>query len=71
MRGLAKKNIGTQVHYIPVNRQPYYRQIYGDVSLPGANLFYDKTLSLPLHSGMSSTDVDGVIEALKGALDNE
>jgi tetratricopeptide (TPR) repeat protein len=37
MRAMATEGIGTQVHYIPVHRQPYYRNLYGDLALPGAD----------------------------------
>ena len=36
MTALKSRGIGTQVHYIPLHRQPYYRDRYGDVSIPGA-----------------------------------
>ena len=29
MEELKKKNIGTQVHYIPVHTQPYYQKNFG------------------------------------------
>lgn len=68
MRALRQNGIGTQVHYIPVHRQPYYRRIYGHIELPGADAYYAKTLSLPLFPGMSDADVDRVVGALAGVL---
>jgi dTDP-4-amino-4,6-dideoxygalactose transaminase len=65
MRGMAADGIGTQVHYIPVHRQPYYAQRYGTALLPGADAHYASTLTLPLHPGMSELDVERVVEALK------
>lgn len=64
MRALAASGIGTQVHYIPVNRQPYYRRLYGQTPLPGADAFYAACLSLPLFVGMSEVDVARVADAL-------
>src|SRR5207253_757520 len=46
MAALAAEGIGTQVHYIPVHRQPYYRRCYGEIVLPGANAFYARCLSI-------------------------
>lgn len=40
MRRLHARGIGTQVHYIPLHRQPYYRRRYGRIELPGAEAFY-------------------------------
>ncbi len=58
MRALAARGIGTQVHYLPVHRQPYYRARYGEIPLPGADRYYERCLSLPLHAGMTEDDVD-------------
>jgi len=65
IRALSDRGIGTQVHYIPVHRQPYYKALYGDLYLPGADAFYRRTLSLPLFSGMTEADVVRVVTALK------
>jgi dTDP-4-amino-4,6-dideoxygalactose transaminase len=64
MRDLRSRGVGSQVHYIPVPRQPYYRHRYGDSALPGADAYYRRTLSLPYFVGMTTVDVDRVIEAL-------
>jgi UDP-4-amino-4,6-dideoxy-N-acetyl-beta-L-altrosamine transaminase len=61
---LKAKGVGTQVHYIPVNRQPYYVNRYGPLDLPGANAWYEACLSLPLYPGMADEDVDRVVAAL-------
>lgn len=65
---LRAKGVGTQVHYIPVHRQPYYRARYGELTLPGAEAWYDRCLSLPLYPGMADEDVGRVVEALKKVL---
>lgn len=64
MRALADRGIGTQVHYLPVNRQPYYRARYGETTLPGADAYYARCLSLPLYAAMTEADVDRVAETL-------
>ena len=69
MRGLRARGIGTQVHYIPVHTQPYYRNRYGDITLPGADAYYRRALSLPLHPSMSDDDVIRVVEALADVLE--
>jgi UDP-4-amino-4,6-dideoxy-N-acetyl-beta-L-altrosamine transaminase len=69
MRGLRARGIGTQVHYIPVHTQPYYRSRYGDIALPGADAYYRRALSLPLHPSMSDDDVIRVVQALAGVLE--
>ena len=65
---LKARGVGSQVHYIPVHRQPYYRGRYGELSLPGAEAWYARCLSLPLYPGMADSDVEKVASALKDAL---
>ena len=65
MRALMAKGIGSQVHYIPLYRQPYYRRRYGDLRLPGAEAYYDRCLSLPLFPDMTEKDVNRVVTALR------
>ncbi len=68
MDGLKKENIGSQVHYIPVHKQPYYVERYGEISLPGADQYYKRTLSLPLFPGMQNEGVVRVVETMRKIL---
>ncbi len=68
MRELATAGIGTQVHYTPVYRQPHYEDRNGRQRLDGAERYYARTLSLPLHAGMTDADVDRVVAALAAAI---
>jgi UDP-4-amino-4,6-dideoxy-N-acetyl-beta-L-altrosamine transaminase len=65
---LKARGVGSQVHYIPVHRQPYYRDRYGELHLPGAEAWYAACLSLPLYPGMGEGEVDRVVEALAAAV---
>ena len=66
MQELREKGVGTQVLYIPVYLQPWYRRIYGYASgkCPNAERFYARALSLPLYPAMSDKDVGKVIGAV-------
>ncbi|MGE0734855.1 MAG: UDP-4-amino-4,6-dideoxy-N-acetyl-beta-L-altrosamine transaminase [Alphaproteobacteria bacterium] len=68
MRRLRATGIGTQVHYIPVHRQPYYRRRYGALALPDADAYYARCLSLPLYPAMTDADAARVAAALAAAL---
>ena len=68
MRRLAEDGIGSQVHYIPVHRQPYYAARYPELALPGADAYYARCLSLPLFAAMTEDDVARVAAALAAAL---
>lgn len=58
MTQLRQKGIGTQVLYIPVHLQPWYRRNFGYAlgKCPVAESYYSRALSLPLFPAM--TDVD-------------
>ena len=66
MNFLREKGIGSQVLYIPVYLQPWYRRTYGyDIGkCPVAERLYSKSLSLPLHPGLSRQDVNKIISAV-------
>jgi dTDP-4-amino-4,6-dideoxygalactose transaminase len=68
MNGLKREGVGTQVLYIPVHLQPWYRRTYGygPGKCPQAEAYYQRALSLPLYPSMSDADVDRVITALRG-----
>jgi dTDP-4-amino-4,6-dideoxygalactose transaminase len=65
MTALRAGGIGTQVHYIPVYRQPYYRGRYGELTLAGAEAYYARCLSIPLFPSMSDREVEHVANALR------
>jgi perosamine synthetase len=68
MMELREQGIGTQVLYIPVHLQPWYRQTYGYAygKCPVAETYYTRALSLPLYPSMSDDEVGQVIASVKG-----
>ena len=68
MEGLKSRGVGSQVHYVPVPDQPYYRAVYGQADIPGARRYYDRCLSLPLYPTMADQDVQRVVDALAEVL---
>ena len=67
MAELRADGVGTQVLYIPVHLQPWYRRTfgYGPEKCPVAEAFYSRALSLPLFPTMTDADVARVIEAVR------
>jgi dTDP-4-amino-4,6-dideoxygalactose transaminase len=67
MKQLLDVGVGTQVHYIPVHMQPYYRKKYGygAGNCPVAEAYYEKCLSLPLFPAMTDREVNLVIDEAK------
>lgn len=68
MKKLYDKKIKTQVHYIPVHSQPYYKKRYGLRQLRGSNKYFNKTLSLPLHTKMQSSDVNYIVDQIRAII---
>ena len=56
MAELADKSIGTQVHYIPLYRQPFYREDYSTGVFDGAETYLQKTFSIPMYYGLKDND---------------
>ena len=62
---LRLNNIGVNVHYIPVHTQPFFYQFgfrLGD--FPNTEAYYNKAISIPIHSDMSVNQQDLVINTL-------
>jgi len=68
MRKLSDLGVGTQVHYIPVHKQPYYQMRYGKFTLRGCEAYYSRCLSLPLWPDMTLAEVDFVVSTLADIL---
>lgn len=67
MRSLAAAGIGTQVHYIPLLHHPLHaRRCPDEVGRPrpGADHYYDRTLSLPLYPALTLDDASQVVGEL-------
>ncbi|EQK42306.1 UDP-4-keto-6-deoxy-N-acetylglucosamine 4-aminotransferase [[Clostridium] bifermentans ATCC 638] len=67
---LIAENIGVNIHYIPVYKHPYYKEIgYEDVICENAETLYNSSITLPLHVNMDESDINDVVNALKDVLD--
>jgi len=65
-KALRKKNIGVNLHYIPVHTQPYYQTFgfkWGD--FPNAETYYKRAISLPIFPSLSKDDQYYVIDTVK------
>jgi UDP-4-amino-4,6-dideoxy-N-acetyl-beta-L-altrosamine transaminase len=68
MARLAAVGVGSQVHYIPVHTQPWYRETYGTLTgqCPEAERYFESCLSLPLYPALTDADVARVVTAVRG-----
>jgi dTDP-4-amino-4,6-dideoxygalactose transaminase len=70
IQALSQRGIGTSVHFIPLHRQPYWRDTY-DLSparFPVAEDSFERMVTLPLYTKMSDADQDRVIQAVRELL---
>jgi dTDP-4-amino-4,6-dideoxygalactose transaminase len=63
---LARRGIGTSVHFIPIHHHPYYREGFGfqPGDYPVTEAAYSRLISLPLYPSMTEADVDRLAEAV-------
>lgn len=67
---MREKNIGLQYHYIPINKQPYYKKLgYGNEQTPVMDKYYEQAISLPIYPNLSQDEqkyvCQSIIEILK------
>jgi len=68
---LREKNIGIQLHYIPINKQPYYKKLgYGWENTPIMDKYYDECFSIPMYPKLTDIEqeyvINTIIEVLNG-----
>jgi UDP-4-amino-4,6-dideoxy-N-acetyl-beta-L-altrosamine transaminase len=62
---LKEKNIGIQLHYMPINKQPYYKSLgYGDEITPNMDKYYEECFSLPMYPLLSDEEQNYVVKTL-------
>ncbi len=58
---LRDNGIGVNVHYIPVYRQPYFKNKVVENYLRESEIYYSSAISLPIFPTMTKEDVDYVV----------
>jgi perosamine synthetase len=65
MNSLRLVGVGSQVHYIPIPMQPYYKSLgYDFTNIPNAVSYYEECLTLPLFPGLSRLEQRKVVREL-------
>lgn len=63
---LRGKNIGVNVHYIPVHTQPYYQALgHKPGDYPHAEAYYARAISIPMYSTLSDDEQDYVVRCIR------
>jgi dTDP-4-amino-4,6-dideoxygalactose transaminase len=66
---LRQQGVGVNEHYIPVYRQPYFRERgIGQSGYPEAERYYSEAISLPIFATLSEADQAYVMSVLSRAL---
>jgi UDP-4-amino-4,6-dideoxy-N-acetyl-beta-L-altrosamine transaminase len=66
---LREAGIGVNLHYIPVYRQPYYRELgFGQGYCPNAEAYYAEAISLPIYPSLTDEEQQRVIAAMTEAV---
>ena len=69
MKKLREYDVGSQVHYIPIPSQPYYRQLgFRPEDYPNALKYYQEALSIPLFFDLTEQQQRKVISTIKDLL---
>lgn len=69
MQQLREREIGSQVHYIPVPAQPYYRRLgFRPQDYPNAQGYYEQALSIPLFYDLTDAQQQHVINSFRALL---
>jgi len=67
LRRMRAEEIGAAVHYIGINRHPYYAARFADQPFPVSDWASDALITLPLHPHMSRADLERVADVLARA----
>ena len=66
MQFLKDRNIGTQVLYIPLHYQPYYKKKYNykKGNFPKSEKYYDSCLSIPIFPDLKKSDLKFIVDTI-------
>ncbi|MFG1523158.1 UDP-4-amino-4,6-dideoxy-N-acetyl-beta-L-altrosamine transaminase [Halobacteriovorax sp. ZH1_bin.1] len=65
---LHSLNIGAQIHYYPVHKQPYYQEIGEYSNLGISESTYKQIISIPMYPLLKQEDIDYICDTLKNVI---
>lgn len=69
---LHSAGIYVQSHYIPIHTQPFFRaKGFRKGDYPITEAYYSKTISLPIHPGLTLDDLEYIVDTLKRVLNHD
>ena len=68
---MRENKIFLQYHYIPINKQPYYKELgFGNENTPIMDEYYENAISLPLFPKLEEDEQDYIFSTLQKVLFN-
>jgi len=68
-RAINAEGVQCKEHYAPLHRNPIYSYLGTDEEFPGSVRFYNRLLRLPMYPGLSTDELDMVIEAVSKVME--
>ena len=63
---LRRKKIETNVHYIPIYSQPYYKKLgFKKKNYPNAEDYFQRAISLPIHPMLNQNNLEYIVKQIK------
>lgn len=64
---MSEKGVGTSVHFIPLNLQPYWKEKYNlnEEDFPVAMKNFERLMSLPIYTKLSDEEIQKIITAVR------
>ena len=63
---LRRKKIETNVHYIPIYSQPYYKKLgFKKKNYPNAEDYFQRAISLPIHPMLNQKNLEYIVKQIK------
>jgi dTDP-4-amino-4,6-dideoxygalactose transaminase len=67
VRIMHERGVEVAPHFVPLHSSPYGRTVSPGVSLPTTERIASSLLRLPIYPGLSTVDVDTIVDGLRAA----
>ena len=65
MDALRAEGIMSNVHYTPLHRNRFYKNLSSDDAMPGSMQFFNRLLRLPIYPSLSIAERESVVVAVR------
>jgi len=64
--GMRKREIGVNVHYIPIYAHPYYQKLgFSSSDFPESERFYNSAISIPIYPNLTDKNFEYIVNSLR------